>query len=346
MSIQRVFGFAMFVASLSVGVAGAQVVIVSSDFNDSVQMYSLDGQSLGAFVPSGGGGLDSPQGISVGPDGNVYVSSANTDQVLRYAPNGASLGQFQQGGGLDQPWFCKWGPDGKFYVSSSLTSQVLCYRADGVFDHVAAQGHGLLRPDGISFDSSGAIYVSDFPNHVVRKYDRTTGDWIADTITDPNLRNPLENRLSADGQTLFVSSYGSNEVRTYDVNSGSFLGLAAGNPLIGPVGQLLLPGTNTMLVTGWQSNTIYKFDATSGASQGVFASGSPLARPNNLTILNIPEPVTVGYVGSMFAIVLGYTRVRCGGHTGNARSDSHGDFGKKRRLQNARVDRHEHEIVR
>jgi sugar lactone lactonase YvrE len=195
MSVQRFVFFVMLVSSLFGRVAsGQQVVIVSSDFNDSVQMYSLTGQSLGAFVPSGFGGLDSPQGICVGPDGNVYVSSANTDQVLRYAPNGASLGQFQQGGGLDQPWYCKWGPDGKFYVSSSLTHQVLCYDANGVFDHVAAHDHGLLAPDGLSFDSQGAMYVSDFPNHVVRKYDRTTGDWIMDFTNDANLRNPLENR--------------------------------------------------------------------------------------------------------------------------------------------------------
>ncbi|CAN5475436.1 hypothetical protein BH09PLA1_BH09PLA1_05980 [soil metagenome] len=267
-----------------------QVVIVSSDFNDSVQMYSLTGTRIGAFVPSGGGGLDSPQGITVGPDGNVYVSSANTDQVLRYAPNGAVLGQFQTGGGLDQPWFLTFGPGGNLYVSSSLTSQVLCYAADGAFSHVAAEGHGLFRPDGISFDAQGNMLVSDFFNSRIQKFNPATGNWIADVVTDPGLAQPLENRLSADGQTLYVSSYSTNEVRTYDVATGAFLGLAAGSPLIGPVGQLLLPGGTDLLVAGWQSNTIYKFDANTGASKGIFTTGGFLNRPNNLTILNIPEP--------------------------------------------------------
>jgi WD40 repeat protein len=192
----------------------------------------------------------------------------------------------------------------------------LCYSADGTFDHVAAAGHGLLRPDGLSFDSHGTIYVSDFPNHVVRKYDRITGNWIADLVTDPAMRNPLENRLSADEQTLFVSSYGTNEVRSYDANTGSFIGVAAGSPLIGPVGQLVLPGTNTMIVSGWQSNTIYKFDANSGTYQGVFNSGSPLARPNNLTILNVPEPGCAMLTISSFAVLFGYTRRRRGLTTG------------------------------
>src|SRR4051812_29123317 len=109
------------------GRAAGQFVVVSSDFNDSIQKYDLAGHHLGAFVPSGGGGLDSPQGITVGPDNNVYVSSANTDQVLKYNGNtGAFLGAIA-GGGLDQPWYLTFGPDTNLYVSSSLTSQVLCF---------------------------------------------------------------------------------------------------------------------------------------------------------------------------------------------------------------------------
>src|SRR5690349_15208699 len=79
--------FVLVLLACSVGfvtIGWVQYVIVSSDFNDSVQKYDLAGNHLGALVPSGGGGLDSPQGITVGPDNNVYVSSANTDQVLKY----------------------------------------------------------------------------------------------------------------------------------------------------------------------------------------------------------------------------------------------------------------------
>lgn len=272
--------------------AQQQVVIVSSDFNDSVQMYDLNGNSLGALVPTGFGGLDSPQGLSVGPDGNVYVSSAQTNQVLRYSPAGTFLGQFNQGGGLGLPWFNRWGPDGKFYVSSAGTSQVLCYNANGSFSHVAASGHGLFRPDGFSFDNAGNILVSDFfaANSRIQKFNPTTGAWIADLVVDPGLNSPLENRLSPDGQTLFVSSYGTNEVRKYDANTGTFLGLAASSPLNGPVGHVVLPGGTEMLVTGWQANTIYRFSATSNSFLGTFTTGAPLSRPNNLTLLTIPEP--------------------------------------------------------
>ena len=281
------------------GVArGQSFVIVSSDFNDSVQMYDLSGNHVRAFVPGGGGGLDSPQGICVGPDGNVYVSSAANDRVLRYnGLTGAPMGQFQTGGGLDQPWYLRFGPDGDLYVSSSLTSQVLCYDGtSGAFKRVAAQGGGLARPDGLSFDADGNLLVSDFAlvTSRVRKYNPQTGQWLGDVVVDPNLRGPLENRLSADGSTLFVSSFGTSEVRKYSMPGGAYLGNFASAPLNGSVGQVVMPNGAEVLVSSWNNSAIYRFGADSGAFLGTFTSGGPLNHPNNLAILTVPEPGSIG----------------------------------------------------
>src|SRR4051812_22066359 len=126
MKSRSVVAFIFVLAGLSTALrADGPFVIVSSDFNNSVIEYTTTGTFVKTLVPAGGGGLGSPQGITVGPDGNIYVSSATSDQVLRYAPDGTPMGQFQTGGGLDQPWYLTFGPDKNLYVSSSLTSQVL-----------------------------------------------------------------------------------------------------------------------------------------------------------------------------------------------------------------------------
>jgi len=42
----------------------------------SIKKYDVDsGAYLGDFVSAGAGGLSTPIGLAVGPDGNVYVSS-------------------------------------------------------------------------------------------------------------------------------------------------------------------------------------------------------------------------------------------------------------------------------
>ncbi|MFQ5502716.1 MAG: hypothetical protein ACE5EQ_10515, partial [Phycisphaerae bacterium] len=61
----------------------------------------------GAFIDTfvnGGGGLDSAIGLAFGPDGNLYVSNASTDEVLRYdGQTGVFIDVFASGGSLDSP---------------------------------------------------------------------------------------------------------------------------------------------------------------------------------------------------------------------------------------------------
>jgi glucose/arabinose dehydrogenase len=74
--------------------------------SDSVRKYAPDGTRLADFVPAGSGGLNFPRGITFGPDGNLYVASENTNQVLRYdGTTGAFLNAFASGNGLTAPVF-------------------------------------------------------------------------------------------------------------------------------------------------------------------------------------------------------------------------------------------------
>jgi len=278
-------------------------VVVSSDFSDSVPMYDTSGNFVRNFVESGGGGLDSPQGITVGPDGNVYVSSAVNDKVLKYdGRTGAFLGAFVDGGRLDRPWYLTFGPDGNLYVSSSATNQVLCYDGtSGAFVRVAAQDFFLGAPDGISFAADGTMLVSKFPalDSRVMRFNPQTGAFIENVVDEPGLSGALEHRLSPDGTRIFVSSFGSNQVREYDVATGAFVrNFINGAPMNGPVGQLVAPD-GTLLVSSWNNSSIFRYDAQTGALLGTFTQGGPLNHPNNMAILNVPEPAGLAVVLSL-----------------------------------------------
>jgi MYXO-CTERM domain-containing protein len=50
--------------------------------------------------------LDAPCDVQFGPDGSLYVSSAASDQILRYnGTTGAFMDVFASGNGLDGPCF-------------------------------------------------------------------------------------------------------------------------------------------------------------------------------------------------------------------------------------------------
>jgi hypothetical protein len=122
-----------------------------------------------AFITAGSGGLSSPGGITLGPDGNVYVAD-NNGAVLRYnAATGAYISTFvsQGSGGLSglSGNCLAFGPDGNLYVSSANTNQVLEYNGStGAFikTFIAAGSGGLTDPRGLTFGPDGNLYVTSF----------------------------------------------------------------------------------------------------------------------------------------------------------------------------------------
>src|SRR5690348_1595235 len=115
----------LVVAGVTAPCANA-TLLVSSNATDQVLRYD---QTTGAFagIFASGGGLDGPQGLVFGPDGNLYVVSEFTAEVKRYnGATGAFIDTFASGG-LDRPTGLVFGPDGNLYVASNTDNSVKRY---------------------------------------------------------------------------------------------------------------------------------------------------------------------------------------------------------------------------
>lgn len=129
--------------------------------NRVARFSGSDGAYLGDFVLAGSGGVAECYGTCLGPDGNLYVSSASTNQVLRYdGQTGIFLGVFVgASAGLTGPYDLTLGPDGALYASAA--GEGVIYRFDGLTGAPLGRFNPILMPPvrGIGFGPSGNPYA-------------------------------------------------------------------------------------------------------------------------------------------------------------------------------------------
>ena len=150
---------------------GKVSLYVASGNTHSVLAYN---GTSGAFQRTfaKGGGLIEPEGITFGPDANLYVSS-RSNEVLRYnGKTGKFIDVFASGHNLRDPAGIVFGgPDNDLFVSSGLTdegqgNQILRFNGrSGAFKAVVDPSNkaGLDDPEALLFGSDGLLYVASTP---------------------------------------------------------------------------------------------------------------------------------------------------------------------------------------
>jgi streptogramin lyase len=238
-------------------------------------------KSLGQFVSNGSGGLSGARSSIFGPDGNLYVASANTNAILRYDPTGEFIDAFvpSGSGGLNLPWDLTFGPDGDLYVSSNGNGEVLRYDgSSGAFLSVVASG--LSKPGGLTFGPDGSLYIANQGANEVLRYNNS-GLSAFVTAGSGGLSQPRKVVFGPDGN-MYVASQGTGQVLRYNGQTGAFIDVFATMPPIeAGTGPMWLEfGTDGYLYTTARDSStslnvsIVRFNATNGT----FVDSLPLGR--------------------------------------------------------------------
>ena len=143
---------------------------------NEILYYDPTGKLLGNF---GSSELIGPQGLTIGPNGNLFVTCTNGPNngfVDEFTPSGTFVGTFiaAGSGGLSNAKDIVWGPDGNAYVSSYFNSEILEYNgATGAFIGVFATGGGGFEQ--LAFGPNGNLFVVSYGNNAVDQFNGSTG---------------------------------------------------------------------------------------------------------------------------------------------------------------------------
>jgi DNA-binding beta-propeller fold protein YncE len=250
------------------------------------QVYRYDdrtGAFLGILVPNGSGGLNDLQGMTVGPDRQLYMTSFNTRQVLR--SDGRTTSVFipaneKEINRISRPDDVKFGPDGNAYVADWDNNRIVKFDGrTGAFISVFASGNGLQEPNRIAFGPTGDLYVGNaYSTDVLRFHGGTGAPYPAagqrGAIFVPGVPGPynVELDVSPDG-ILAVTQGASNGLRFYNAHTGALLGVP--DPNLTNVSDMRFGPDGDLYLTVYARAAVLRYDGATGAFLSEFvASGS------------------------------------------------------------------------
>jgi ABC-type Fe3+ transport system permease subunit/sugar lactone lactonase YvrE len=196
------------------------------DKTGRIQKLTPEGKCLNCFnMPLIEAGK--PTGLSVAPNGNLYVADTHYHRVVVFSPEGKLIDEFgkfgQEGGCFIYPTDVAFSQDGRIFVSEyGGNDRISVFSRQGDFLYcfgTPGSGSGQFsRPSALCIDSAGkCLYVADACNHRIAIYDldgKLLGYIGSPGMAPGQLRYPYDLAMLADG-TLIVCEYGNNRLQLF-----------------------------------------------------------------------------------------------------------------------------------
>jgi DNA-binding beta-propeller fold protein YncE len=309
------------------GVVRADLLVVPEDSSAPTVAVFRFNDTTGAFIDSFGYQTEGYAGITIGPDGRIYVTS-NTlgdGDVVCFNHAGQYLGGVTNGN-LGQPGKLAFGPDGNCYVigsSNAFQSATAILRYNGtnhLFMDCFIPDAG--QPRDLAFGKDARLYVADAHRGIVR-YDGASGAFedVFVPLGSPGLPDARYFTFGPDGN-LYASVASSNAIARFDGTTGTFLGnfVAPGSGgLSGPNGLAFGPDGN-LYVSSAGTHSILRYDGVTGAFMATFVTNRSLPFPSTLAFLP-PLPRLEIQPGAGNAVLLRWPTSAGNSWTVSCRSD-------------------------
>jgi sugar lactone lactonase YvrE len=340
--------------------AAQAALLIGNTRGNSITLFDETTGSVWGELIGPASGLSSPDDITIGPDGNLYISNGGdsglnlfapnypqNSAVLRFSPTGQLLGVAATGNGLIRPYGNAFGPDGNLYVSSFRTNQILRFAPAGAFIDVFASDNangagslnGLNGPNDLLFGPDGSLYVTTqgsannsagdlvfpFESQVLRYRPEQVAGLVPTTTPSVFAPQPtpladsfnfvsfLGLALAPDRQSIYTSDF-ANGIRQYDlagtllnVLATNYTGTSPSNNFIGAIAFGSGSNAHNLYATGFDFannniGSVLSFTNAQGSAtqfSGSLVTDAQFQRPIGISVAPaeaVPEPATIAGV--------------------------------------------------
>jgi eukaryotic-like serine/threonine-protein kinase len=220
----------------AVGEIGAAIAVVSPSASPETEAAAPEVGTPTADVvwqyTGGENPLNNPTGITVAPNGNIYVIDTEDNQIQILDPNGELIetvgsygigpGEFAFANNDYHDGSIGFDADGNSYVFDFINSRVQKFDSNHVFlqewGTFGAENGQFNLPIGYVDAVRGRIYVADFSNNRVQVFDlggNFLDKWGSSGALPGQFNRPDAVTVGPDG-TIYVLEYGGSRVQAFD----------------------------------------------------------------------------------------------------------------------------------
>ena len=268
--------------------------IVSSSENNLIfrYVYTENSESIFKDVFVNDEKIKNPQSLVFGSDDNLYVSSFDTDEILRFhGTTGKFIDVFASSGGLDGPVGMLFDDDtSSLFVSSKNSDQIFKYDSKtGDFLEIFVENDDdvLQKPESLIKGPDGNLYVGSSETNQILQYHLDNGNFVGKFVSDKSggLYGPKDLNFNKE-RSLCVNSIVSSDIRCYDVDDGHLLkniDISSNRGLMGKLHSSFGPD-GELYVSNPLASTVSRYDRNTDLYSSKILSGdyAPLQGPRNL----------------------------------------------------------------
>ncbi len=333
-------------------------LFIADTGNDRVRMVfpngvigTVAGNGNAAFYGDGSraivASLNSPRGVAVGPDDELYIADTGNHRIRRVDGSGildTVVGRGRGFGGdggppanalLSFPSDLAFGPGGAMYIADQGNGRIRRVGSDGLIQTLAGDA-SPIDAAGISVDASGNVYASDFSGNRVLRI--APGGDVADVAgtgdccyagdggpaASARLNHPW-GVAAGPGGDLFIADSGNSAMRyLYQGSADSFVRLVSNGAsnLPGPIAPgeiVVIFGSGlgpSQIVLGENSGVVVRFDGVRAPL--LYASNTQLSAIVPYAASGGNVQITVEYAGQTATATAAFAQVAPGLFTADA----------------------------
>lgn len=276
--------------------AVAQNLFVANNqnLNNQIPEFTAGGTYVGIFATT-----TQPDDIAFDNNGIMYVASGTGNSVVRFAPDGTSLGSFVTTG-LNEPNGLAFDKSGNLYVANYNNDTIHKYSSTGV--DLGTFASGVFEAHFIAFDSAGDLFAPEWGNADIKEFN-SSGTLIKTITSTVNGSLFRPNGLAFDTAGNLYVADAEDIIQEFNPTLTTDTTFASG--LTDPEG-LAFDGSD-LYAANFTADTIGVYNSSGTLVNTI--SSSALASPEGLAFA-VPEPSVAGLLigGTVLGLALRYRR--------------------------------------